>query len=239
VMEAFLRNTEFQPILAASVAQAEVWTARHMPAAIVADIYLGDDTSWGFIARLRDKLPDLPLIATSAFDEGEASLARGADLFLSKPVNREELIGELRRLTSRSGTRRLLVVDDNEVSRYILRDILDQPWLEIREAANGKEAFRSIQESMPDAIVLDLLMPDMSGFEILRQLRASPATETLPVLIYTSKALNEAEKAQLESLHARIVRKEDVTTRLSAQPFLDWVRSVGLTPDIGVRHHDA
>ena len=80
-------------------------------------------------------------------------------------------------------------------------------------------------------MILDLLMPDISGFEILRQLRAQPETRSLPVLIYTSKVLTEAEKAQLDSLQARIIRKEDVTTRLSAQPFLDWVKSAELAPE--------
>jgi CheY-like chemotaxis protein len=124
------------------------------------------------------------------------------------------------------------VVDDNEVSRYILRDLLNQPWLDIREVANGTEALSSLNESLPDGVILDLLMPDISGFEILRQLRAKPATERLPVLIYTSKVLSEAEKAQLEVWDTKVIRKEDITTRLSAQPFLDWVKSVGLAPEI-------
>lgn len=235
IFEAALRNSEFQPILASTVPQAEVWTARHTPAAIVADVYVGDDQSWGFIARMREKLSDLPLIVTSAYDETKTALVRGASLFLLKPLDHDVLLRELRRLTVQTGTRRVLLVDDNEVSRYILRDLLNQPWLDIREAANGAEAMRSLKESLPDALILDLLMPDMSGFEILRQLRSSPATETLPVLIYTSKVLTEAEKAQLDSLDTRIIRKEDVATRLSAQPFLDWVKSVGLAPEPAVR----
>jgi hypothetical protein len=58
------------------------------------------------------------------------------------------------------------------------------------------------------------------------------------VLIYTSKVVFDAEEVQLESLQARIIRKQDVTTRLSAQPFLDWVKSVGIAPEIGARERD-
>ena len=239
LFESYLRNSEFQPILTSSLAQTEVWAARHTPAAVVADVYIGDDQSWGFIARLRERLPELPIIVTSVSDESQAAIVRGGDLFLPKPVEREILLRELRRLTANSGTRRVLLVDDNEVSRYILRDLLDQPWLDIREAASGSEALSSLNESLPDALILDLLMPDVSGFEILRQLRIQPATKTLPVLIYTSKVLSEAEKAQLDSWNARIIRKEDITTRLSAQPFLDWVRSVGLAPEPAVRQRHA
>jgi len=110
------------------------------------------------------------------------AVARGASLLLAKPVEQEVLLRELRRLTAGTGTRRLLLVDDNEVARYILRDLLNQPWLDIREATMDRYALKSMNESLPDAVILDLLMPDMSGFEILRQLRAQPATESLPVL---------------------------------------------------------
>lgn len=239
LFELFLRNSEFQPILASTVAQAEVWTARHTPAAVMADIYIGDELSWGFIARLRERWPDLPLIVTSVHDESEFAMARGASLFLAKPVESSVLLKELRRLTVHTGTRRVLLADDNEVSRYILRDLLDQPWLDIREASNGTEALSAVSECLPDALILDLLMPDISGFEVLRRLRAQQGTESLPVLIYTSKTLSESEKTQLESMRARVIRKEDITTRLSAQPFIDWIRSVGLAPETAVRGQDA
>ncbi len=230
ILESYLRNTEFQPILAPGLAQAEVWTARHTPAAVVSDIYLGDDTCWGFLARIREKHPGLPLIATSIYDETGKALQRGINVFLPKPIERETLLRELRRLTAQTGIRRLLLVDDNDVSRYILRELLHQPWLEIEEASNGTAALAALQHQIPDALILDLLMPDIGGFEILRQLRASPATENLPVLIYTSKPLSETERAQLETWRARVVRKEDVSTRLSAQPFLDWLSTAGLSP---------
>jgi signal transduction histidine kinase/CheY-like chemotaxis protein len=228
LLETYLRNSEFQPILVSSVSQAEIWAARHLPAAVIADIYLRDEQSWGFISRLREKRPGLPLIVSSVHDESRIAIAKGAGVFLKKPVERDVLLRELRRLTALTGTRRILLVDDNEVSRYILRDLLDLPWLDIREAANGTEALASLKENTPDALILDLLMPDMSGFEVLRRLRENPATARLPVLIYTSKVLSDAEKSELDGRNVKIIRKEDVTSRLSVQPFLDWLRFIGL-----------
>src|SRR5580692_4106310 len=152
IFESYLRNSEFQPILASRVSQAEAWTARHKPAAVVADVYIGDEESWGFMVRLREKLPELPLIVTSARDQSANALARGANLFLHKPLERDVLLRELRNLTVQTGTRRLLMVDDNEVSRYILRDLLSQPWLDIREASNGTEALKALGEGLPDAV---------------------------------------------------------------------------------------
>jgi len=230
IFETYLRNTEFQPILASSVAQADAWTQRHAPAAVVSDIYLGEETAWDFLSRLRRRFPKLPLIATSIYEEFRTAAERGADFFLPKPLDRETLLRELRRLTAQTGTRHLLIVDDNDVSRYIVRELLRQPWLEIDEASTGSQALAAMREKLPDGIILDLLMPDIGGIEILRQLRSNPATDTLPVLIYTSKSLSEPERALLESWSARVLRKEDVSTRLSPQPFLDWLTAAGLAP---------
>jgi signal transduction histidine kinase/DNA-binding response OmpR family regulator len=231
LLESYVRNSEFQPILTSNIGQAEVWTSRHKPAIVVSDIYIGDDLAWGFLARLRQKWPEIPLIVTSIFEESRAAMDAGADLFLPKPLEPEVLLSELRRLTTQFGTKRLLLVDDNDVARYILRELLDQPWLQVEEASNGTAAAARLKESVPDAMILDLLMPDISGFEILRQVRSDKSTENLPVLIYTSKPLSENERAQLESMRVRIVRKEEVSTRLSAQPFLDWLKAAGLAPE--------
>jgi len=231
VFESLLRDTGFQAVVANEISQAEEWLQRHTPVAIVSDIYIGDNTAYEFLAGVRRSNPTLPLIMTSAYASAPEALAQGADLFLPKPLERESLLRELHRLTSRGATRRLLIVDDNEVSRYILREILDQPWLRLSEAGSGGEALRLIAESAPDAVILDLLMPDVSGLEILRRLRQSPDTNNLPVLIYTSKSLSEAERKELASLRTSVVRKEDVSARLSAQPFLQWLSDAGLTPE--------
>ncbi len=237
LLESYVRNSEFQPILASSVAQADVWTSRHKPAIVVSDIYISDDQAWEFLRRLRERWRDLPVIVTSIYEEALAASESGVDLFLPKPIERDVLLREIRRLTTQFGTKRLLLVDDNDVSRYILRELIDQPWLEIQEASNGNEATARLQESVPDGMILDLLMPDISGFEILRQVRAQKDTENLPVLIYTSKRLTEGERAQLESMRARIIRKEDVSSRLSAQPFMDWLKTAGLAPETPWEQH--
>ncbi len=156
-------------------------------------------------------------------------------MFLPKPIDQAVMLKELRRLTAQFGTKRLLLVDDNDVARYILRELLDLPWLQIREANNGFEALNLLNEEMPDALILDLLMPDIGGLEILRRLRAQKSGENLPVLIYTSKALTEGDRAQLEGLRARIIRKEDVSSRLSVQPFMDWLKASGLAPETATR----
>lgn len=239
LFESYLRNSEFQAILASNIAQAEAWVARHTPAAILADVFLEDDQCWSFLSRVRERCPGVPCIATSASDELTTARRNKVDAFLLKPVEKDVLLEELRNRTAQPGIRRLLVVDDNEIARYILRDLLDLPWLQIREASSGKEALSSIGKEPPDAIILDLLMPDMSGFEVLRQLRMHRATEALPILIYTSKEVSESERMELESLNTRMIRKGEITSRLSVRPFLDWARSVGLVPESAASEKNA
>ena len=226
--ESWLRDTEFQPILARSIAQANTWISRHTPIALVINLDLEDESPWEFVDRARDSSVNLPVIVTSAGSERDDVIERGAKAFLSRPLERDSLIGELRNITLTSGVRKVLLVDDNEVSRYILRELLCQPWLRIEEASNGREAMALINEGPPDALILDLLMPDMSGFEVLRELRRRPETAEMPVLIYSSKPLTDSERAELESWNAQMMRKDDIATRLSAQPFLEWIKANAL-----------
>jgi signal transduction histidine kinase/DNA-binding response OmpR family regulator len=228
--ESYLRRSEFQPIVVGDVARAEVWIERHSPEAVLADVYIGDEPAWEFIRALREKWPVLPLIVTSVHDEAQRALANGATTFLAKPFSRETLLDELRRGTARTGPCRLLLVDDNEVSRYIVRELLDRPWLDISEARNGTEAIQMIRDHQPDGVILDLLMPDISGMDVLRRLRDQATTATLPIVVFTSKPLSDSEKMLLEKMDAGLIRKEDVSTRLSAQPFIDWLTRAGLAP---------
>ncbi len=237
--EAHLRHTEFQTIIAADIAQADNWIARHKPSTVVVNASADAGNLWEFVRRVRKQHPALQVVVTGAPDDSQRAIAEGASVFLPPPITREVLLRELRQMTTQIEPLRLLIVDDNEVSRYIVSELLDRPWLNITEAGNGREALRLIAAERPDALILDLLMPDMSGIEVLRQLRQDAPTQTLPVLIYTSKALTDAEKLQLEELGTSIVRKEDVSSRLSARPFLDWLAKAGLAPEESLSEQNA
>lgn len=229
--EALLRDTEFQPILTSAAEQAKTWMEQHEPAAVIVDLSNSDGDGERIPEWMRSRGWHVPAIAVRPENASEWVEARSFALCFVKPLHPDRLLSELRRLTDQKGTRRVLLVDDNEVSRYILREILDQPWLQINEVPNGAEALAAVAAAPPDAVILDLLMPDISGFEVLRQLRGQMRTADLPVLVYTSKPLSELERQQLALWKAKTIRKEDVMTRLSAQPFLDWIAATGLHPE--------
>ena len=90
-----------------------------------------------------------------------------------------------------SMTKRVLVVDDNPVTRELIREVLDSPDLQVLEAADGREAFARISEAIPDLMLLDIRMPGQSGFEVLRRIREDPRLDSLRVLAFTAFAMHE------------------------------------------------
>jgi CheY-like chemotaxis protein len=147
-------------------------------------------------------------------------LDAGAALAISKPLEAASVLQDVRRVTRQEKPKKLLLVDDNDLSLYILRELLDRPWLNLVEAHNGQEALDMIDREHPDAVILDLVMPGMGGFEVLEKLRDQEQTRRLPVIVYTSKLLTGEEQKRLADLAARLIAKSDVTTSLSPESLL-------------------
>lgn len=232
-LEAHFRKSEFQLIHVEDLDRARRWLERHTPIAIISDIYIGDFPVWDFLKSLRDdqrrRGHEVPVIAVSAYDDGTKAPSHGADMFLKKPLDEAVLLGELRRLTGREEPRRLLLVDDNDLSLYILRELLNRSWLYLMEAHNGHEALELISRERPDAVLLDLLMPGMSGFEVLEHLRSKEETRKLPVVVYTSKALSADEREQLERLNAGVLPKGEVAHTLAPELLLASLARAGFS----------
>ncbi|MBN8907983.1 MAG: response regulator, partial [Rhodospirillales bacterium] len=102
---------------------------------------------------------------------------------------------------------RVLVIDDDEIARYLLGSLLDGTGFEVIEAAGGEEGLRRAREDQPRAIFLDLAMPDLSGFEVLDELKAASATRDIPVIVYTSRVLGDADRARLEGRTVAVLPK--------------------------------
>ncbi len=230
-LESQLRNSEYQLVHMETLDRAQQWLERHKPVAVIADIYLDSVPSWDFLKffKTREASRSIPVIAISMYDDGAKALSCGVDLFLKKPVDRNVLLRELRRLTRHERPRRLLLVDDNEISLYILRELLDRPWLELLEARSGLEAIEIINREYPDAVILDLVMPGFDGFQVLEHLRSSQETQGLPVIVYTSKELSAEEREQVASLASGIIKKDDVSTTLAPELLLNCLATVGIS----------
>lgn len=217
------KTSEFQLIYVQSVERAETWLERHQPRAVVLDIHETENQGWDFLRffpKQEDPGAQIPVVAITAPKDSTRALDLGAALAVSKPLEAASLLRDVRRVTRQEKPKTLLLVDDNDLSLYILRELLDRPWLNLMEAHNGQEALDIIDREQPDAVILDLVMPGMSGFEVLQRLRAKEQTRRLPVIVYTSKLLTEEEKKGLTDLAAGLIAKSDVTTSLSPESLL-------------------
>jgi signal transduction histidine kinase/CheY-like chemotaxis protein len=217
------KTSEFQLIHVENLERAETWLQRHQPRAVMLDIEGLGDPAWDFLRffpKQLDSNEEIPIIAITLPKESTEALDMGAALAVSKPLEAASLLQDVRRVTRQEKPKKLLLVDDNDLSLYILRELLDRPWLNLVEAHNGQEALDMIDREQPDAVILDLVMPGMGGFEVLQKLRAQEETRRLPVIVYTSKMLSGEEKMRLTDLAAGLIAKSDVTTMLSPESLL-------------------
>jgi signal transduction histidine kinase/CheY-like chemotaxis protein len=223
LVDPVFKTSEFQLIHVESLERAETWLQRHQPRAVVLDIEELENPGWDFLRffpKPDDSSEQIPVIAvTKPRDSGQA-LDFGAALAISKPLEAASVLQDVRRVTRQEKPKKLLLVDDNDLSLYILRELLDRPWLNLVEAHNGQEALDMIDREQPDAVILDLVMPGMDGFEVLQKLRDQEQTRRLPVIVYTSKLLTGEEKKRLTDLAAGLIAKSDVTTSLSPESLL-------------------
>jgi CheY-like chemotaxis protein len=181
------------------------------PEAILLDILLLGDESWRLLLEVRgqDASADIPLIVTSSTGEARKAKHLGADEYLDKPVDGERLIEVLDRVTGRRSLTQVLLVDDEEVTHYLVRQFLPRARYRLWITTDGQTALDRLAEQRPDVVLLDLNMPGMSGFEVLRNLRMDSSLADLPVIVLTSAILRPEERASLDSC-SLILSKSDL-----------------------------
>ena len=208
--EHYFRDSRYQAVAARNLPDARRLIERLHPVAIVLDIRLGGEDAWAFISELRRRTESVatPVVVVSSIDDQAKGLALGASAYAIKPVHRAWLLGTLDRLLDRTGSRRVLVIDDDEIARYLVRTHLAGAPFQIREAVGPGEGLREARAERPDAIVLDLIMPEMSGFDVLDRLKEDPATMDIPVVVLTSKTLTDEEQQRLAPHALRILSKD-------------------------------
>jgi signal transduction histidine kinase/CheY-like chemotaxis protein len=209
IYEKFLQGSGFQPLSVRTLREAEEALVRVRPLAIILDILLPGRDTWTFLAALKgqDATKDIPVLVVTTVEDQRKGWALGADAYAIKPITREWLLGELQQRTGQSPWPRVLVIDDEEIARYIFTQFLaGAPYL-VDAAASGAEGVQRARRDRPQVIVLDLLMPGMDGYEVLRRLQADPVTQGIPVIIITSRVLTPAEQTQLAGQTAAILTK--------------------------------
>src|SRR6202022_1868356 len=205
------RDKGFKVLVAARGSEALSLVREFHPIAVSLDVFLPDMLGWTVLNHLKQDpaTRHIPVQILTMDEDRQHGLSRGAFAFVTKPTTREELDTAFARIKEYSAPRlkRLLVVEDNPAEQLSIRELLGDNDIQVSVAASGTEALAAITEQPFDCMVLDLRLPDMSGFDVLERLRDTPSLSDLPVVVFTGKDLSSEEDARLHTLARSVVVK--------------------------------
>jgi PAS domain S-box-containing protein len=200
------------------------------PQAITLDVMMPGMDGWSVLSALKadPELADVPVVMLTIVEDANLGHALGAADYLTKPVERERLLRVLAKYCGVSSPGRALVVEDDRATREMFRRILERDGWAVAEAGNGREALDSVAAQRPSLIVLDLMMPEVDGFEFLTELHRHPEWQSIPVVVVTAKDLTPEDRlflngSMLLSGHPRRVLQKG---RFSREELLRQVRDL-------------
>jgi len=206
------RDKGFKGLVATKGAHGLALARQYRPAAISLDIFLPDMLGWTVLNQLKldPAMRHIPVQIVSLEEERQHGLAHGAFAYLVKEPTTDGLEAAFDRIKEFTvpRTKRLLVIEDNDIERNAVMELLGEDDIEIVAAGSGDEALTAMREKAFDCIVLDLRLPDMTGFELLEKVQTDPALAAVPVVVFTGKDLSREEHAKLQSMAKSIVLKD-------------------------------
>jgi CheY-like chemotaxis protein/signal transduction histidine kinase len=201
----------FKVLVANRGAEALALAREYHPTAISLDVFLPDMLGWTVLNHLKQdpNLRHIPVQMLTLDEDKQHGLSRGAFAFVTKPTSSEGLEAAFTRIKEYAMPRRkrLLVVEDNPAEQLSIHELLGHDDIDVEIASTGKEALDQMANESFDCVVLDLRLPDMSGFDLLERFRDTPAYSELPVVVFTGKDLSPEEDARLHVLARSVVVK--------------------------------
>jgi signal transduction histidine kinase/DNA-binding response OmpR family regulator len=182
---------------------------QHRPIAITLDVLMDDTNGWDVLAALKadPEVADIPVIMVSIIDDKNRGYALGATDYLTKPVHPEQLKKILKKFRPEGSPGLALIIEDDAPSRQLLHRLLDRDGWKVEEAANAIIGLEKVAQGIPSLILLDLMMPEMDGFEFVSRLRANEQYRLIPIIVLTAMTLTEEEKSWLSENVTRIAYK--------------------------------
>ena len=205
------RDKGFKVLVAMRGADALELAKQYQPSAVSLDVFLPDMLGWSVLSQLKQNplTRHIPVQIITLDEDKHHGLARGAFSFVSKPTTTEGVEAALRRIKEYSAPRRkrLLVVEDNPAEQMSISELLGHDDVEIETAGTGRGALDTLRRQPADCVVLDLRLPDMTGFEVLEELAADERLSDVPVVVFTGRELSPEEDAKLHTMARSIVVK--------------------------------
>lgn len=215
LLESHLASSGYGVAVCSEPRRALEVAAELQPQAITLDIIMKPINGWGLLLDLKSdpRTERIPVVVVSVVDQPATGALLGADEYLVKPVEKASLVAAVERCLGRQGSARqmrpILVVDDDPPTREFIAELLVKQGYVVGTASGGAEARSCVASSLPELVILDLVMPEVSGFQLLAEWRQDPQTADLPVFVLTSKELTLQETEYLQRHSAALFQKHE------------------------------
>ncbi len=206
------RGRGFKGLVAMRGGEALALARKHQPTAITLDIFLPDMLGWTLLSQLKHDhtTRHIPVQVITVEEERQHGLERGAFAYLNKPLTSDTLENAFDRIKafSSEAVRRLLIVEDNPAERKSVAELIAHDDVDITCVGTGREALQTLRDRPFDCVVLDLRLPDISGFELLEEIQREERLRDIPIVVFTGRDLTADEEARLRKMAKSIVLKD-------------------------------
>lgn len=205
----YLAREGFQVVSALGGEEGIRLAREFQPNAITLDVLMPGMDGWAVLTALKAdaELADIPVIMMTIVEDEDMGYMLGAMDHITKPINRKQLLALLKKYRSGKSSSNVLVVEDNAETREMMRRTLEKEGWTVTEAENGRVALERVAENQLTLILLDLMMPEMDGFEFLTKLRQNENWRSIPVVVVTAKDLTQEDRVRLNSSVSKVLQK--------------------------------
>ncbi|MEO1510334.1 MAG: response regulator, partial [Cyanobacteria bacterium J06633_23] len=237
LLERFLSQEGLQVRTAQSGAEGLALARELKPAVITLDVMMPEMDGWSVLNTLKadPQLTDIPVVMVTLLENQTLGYALGAADYLTKPFERSRLTQVVQKYRTSTETPRVMIVEDDAINREMLGRQLENEGWQVAELANGRMALEQVPHFQPNLVLLDLMMPEMDGFEFLDKFRQTPERKTIPVIVITAKDLTPSEHQQLLDHHIGTIYQKGAYDRQAMLAEIRTLIEKALMPAMGDR----
>ena len=227
LLKNYLEDEGYQVIATTHVSEGIELAKKLSPVAITLDVMMPQMDGWSALIELRsdERTAKLPVIMVTIVDNKSLGYKLGVSDYLQKPITPQALLASMDNIL-RQKAKSVLVVDDEKDVLELVKQIFEDEKIPVITADNGRKALAVLENEIPDLLLLDLMMPEMDGFDVIRALKSNPAWREIPVIVITAKTLTEEEKSFLGTRVESIVYKEGMTSSVVLDEVGDAMKKI-------------
>jgi CheY-like chemotaxis protein/nitrogen-specific signal transduction histidine kinase len=227
LLERFLGREGFRVVSAGGGEEGLRLVRELRPDVITLDAMMPGMDGWAVLSKLKadPEVSDIPVVMLTMVDDKSLGYALGASEYLAKPIDRQRLVSILEKYRNDQSSCDVLVVDDEPDNRRALRHMLEKAGFGVTEAENGRVALERVAEGRPSVILLDLMMPEMDGFEFVATLRRREEWRGIPVVVVTAKDITREDRLRLDGYVTQVIQKDEPGSDALLSEVRDLVRS--------------